>query len=127
LDTDPGEHRTGLFHGDYQTHNLLYDEAGRLVAVVDWEIAGIGPVGMDVGWLAMMVDQSCWHPERAEVALVSEEPARIRRWYEAATGRGLAHFDWYQALACYRYGAIAGFNLHLHRSGRRVDPANWAL
>lgn len=125
LATDPRDHRIGVFHGDYQTHNVLYDEAdGHLVAVVDWEIAGIGPVGLDVGWLAMMVDQSCWHAERAAVALVSEDPATIRRWYEEASGRELEHFDWYRALACYRYGAITGFNLYLHRSGRRVDPAN---
>lgn len=124
LATDPGDHGTGLFHGDYQTHNILYDDAGRLAAVVDWEIAGIGPTGLDVGWLAMMVDQSCWHPERARVALVSEDPQQLRAWYEQASGRPLPAFDWYQALACYRYGAITGFNLHLHRSGRRVDPAN---
>jgi len=124
LATDPADHRVGLFHGDYQTHNVLYDDVGRLVAVVDWEIAGIGPVGLDVGWLTMMVDQSCWHPERATVALVSEEPERIQRWYEEAAGHELEHARWYQALACYRYGAITGFNLHLHRSGRRTDPTN---
>ncbi|WP_185995947.1 phosphotransferase family protein [Nocardioides campestrisoli] len=125
LEADPGGHRTGLFHGDYQTHNILYDEAdGRLVAVIDWEIAGLGPVGLDVGWLAMMVDPACWHEERSAVALVREEPDRIRRWYEEDSGQPLEHFDYYQALACYRYGAITGFNLYLHRSGRRVDESN---
>lgn len=124
LATDPGNHRVGLFHGDYQTHNVLFDDDGRLVAVVDWEIAGIGPIGLDVGWLAMMVDQSCWHDERSAVALLSEEPARIRGWYEEAAGHELAHPDWYQALACYRYGAITGFNLYLHQSGRRRDVTN---
>jgi aminoglycoside phosphotransferase (APT) family kinase protein len=124
LATDPGGHEIGLLHGDYQTHNILYDDAGRLVAVVDWEIAGIGPTGLDVGWLAMMVDQSCWHPERARIALVSEDPQQLRAWYEEAADRPLPAFDWYQALACYRYGAITGFNLYLHRTGRRVDPAN---
>lgn len=124
LATDPGGHRTGLFHGDYQPHNLLYEAGGALVAVVDWEIAGVGPVGLDVGWLAMMLDQECWHAERAEIALVSHAPEEIRGWYEAASGEELLHFDWYRALACFRYGAITGFNLHLHRSGRRVDPSN---
>lgn len=125
LATDPGEHVVGLFHGDYQTHNVLYDQAdGHLVAVVDWEIAGIGPVGLDLGWLSMMLDQECWHPERAAIALLSADPAQLRSWYEETTGRPLEHFDWYRAFACYRYGAITGFNLRLHRTGRRVDATN---
>ncbi len=29
---------------------------------------------------------------------------------------------WYQALSCYRFGAIAAFSVRLHRTGRRLDP-----
>lgn len=123
IDTDPGNHRIGLFHGDYQPHNILYDAAGTLVAVVDWEIAGIGPVGLDVGWLAIMSDPSCWHKERSNLMTAVADPAWILRQYERASGSELEHFDWYRALACFIYGSIAGFNLRLHRTGRRVDPA----
>jgi hypothetical protein len=42
--------------------------------------------------------------------------------YAAAAGCAVSHLDWYQALACYRFGAIAGFNVRLHRTGRRPDP-----
>lgn len=121
--TDPGNHLTGLCHGDYQTHNILYDDQGDLTAVVDWEIAGIGPVGIDVGWLSIMTDPSCWHAERADLMVVTAAPAWLLSQYERATGSTLDNFTWYRALACYVYGAIAGFNLYLHRSGRRVDVA----
>ncbi|MDQ6522924.1 phosphotransferase family protein [Nocardioides sp. LHD-245] len=124
LASDPGDHRVGVFHGDYQTHNILYRADGRLSAVIDWEIAGIGAVGLDIGWLAMMVDASCWYAARREAMLVRDDPARLRARYEAATGRALPAFDWYEALACYRYGVIAAHNLYLHRSGRRVDPVS---
>jgi hypothetical protein len=32
-----------------------------------------------------------------------------------------AKADWCRALACYRFGVIAAFNLYLHRTGRRAD------
>lgn len=122
--TDPGGHRVGVFHGDFQTHNVLYDDAGTLAAVIDWEIAGIGMVGLDLGWLSMMTDPGCWHAERREVLATVADPADLLRWYEDATGQALPSFDWYRALACFRYGAIAAFNLYLHVSGKRVDAVS---
>jgi len=121
---DPGDHRVGIFHGDYQTHNVLYDAHGSLAAVIDWEISGIGPVGLDLGWLSMMTDPQCWHAERRAVLRTVADPADLLRWYVDATGADLPAYDWYRALACYRYGAIAAFNLHLHTSGRRVDEVS---
>jgi aminoglycoside phosphotransferase (APT) family kinase protein len=123
LDGDPGNHQVGLFHGDYQTNNVLYDEKdGEIAAVVDWEIAGIGPTALDLGWLAMMTDPSCWHEARRPSLRVVAEPAQLVAWYEESAGQAVPHPQWYQALACYRFGAIAGFNVRLHRTGRRVDP-----
>jgi aminoglycoside phosphotransferase (APT) family kinase protein len=123
LRTDPGGHRTGLFHGDYHTNNILFDHGtGAVAAVIDWEIAGIGATGLDLGWLAMMTDPSCWHPSRRAALRVVADPHRLREQYEAAAGYAVPHADWYQALACYRFGAIAGFNVRLHRTGRRPDP-----
>lgn len=124
LETDPGGHRVGLFHGDYQTHNVLYRADGSLAAVVDWEIAGIGAVGLDLGWLAMMTDESCWYDGRREGMLVREDPHRLQGWYEDASGADLSHLAWYEALAAYRYGVIAALNLRLHRTGRRIDEVS---
>ncbi|WP_448628221.1 phosphotransferase family protein [Geodermatophilus sp. URMC 64] len=122
LRTDPDAHRTGLFHGDYHTSNILFDvRTGAVAAVVDWEIAGIGATGLDLGWLALMTDPSCWHPSWRAGMRVVAEPRQLRAWYEAAAGVEVPHADWYQALACYRFGAIAGFNVRLHRTGRRPD------
>jgi aminoglycoside phosphotransferase (APT) family kinase protein len=122
--TDPGGHRVGLFHGDFQTHNLLYRDDGRLAAVIDWEIAGIGAVGLDLGWLMMMTDRSCWYAAKLEQFLVSADPADLVDWYVDATGWNQPHAAWYEALAAYRYGVIAILNLSLHRTGRRVDPVS---
>jgi aminoglycoside phosphotransferase (APT) family kinase protein len=52
----------GLLHGDFQTNNILYRDR-RPVAVVDWELALVGPQPLDVAWLALFGDPSAWAPE----------------------------------------------------------------
>jgi aminoglycoside phosphotransferase (APT) family kinase protein len=117
----PTAPRTGLFHGDYQTNNILFDEREEVVAVVDWEIAGLGPQGLDLGWLMMMCDPTCWHPGYRERMRVVAWPQELLRRYEATSGIRVDRPDWYQALACYRFGAIAAYNYRLHQKKRRVD------
>jgi aminoglycoside phosphotransferase (APT) family kinase protein len=124
LDTQPESPRCGIFHGDYQTNNVLYDDSGRLVAVVDWEISGLGPQLLDLGWLTLFTDTTCWDASYVRGMRVVTEPAQLLRQYEEAAERQVERFDWFRAFACFRFGAIAAFNVRLHRTGRRVD-ANW--
>jgi aminoglycoside phosphotransferase (APT) family kinase protein len=119
----PRDPLVGLYHGDYQTNNVLFWPGGAVAAVVDWEIAGIGALSADVGWLSMMTDLSCWHPTRHARMRVLAEPQQLYDWYCHFAGRPIAHFDWFRSFACFKFGTIATFNVRLHRSGRRVDPA----
>jgi aminoglycoside phosphotransferase (APT) family kinase protein len=120
LATLPADVDVGVFHGDYQTGNLLYD-GGRLVAVLDWEISGIGAQLLDLGWLLMMNNRDSW-ANGAALALVPPFEDLVGR-YNTATGRHvtLDEVGWYRALAGYRFGVIACFNVMLHRSGKRPD------
>src|SRR5262249_1767423 len=109
----------GIVHGDYQPGNVLYED-GKLTGIIDWELSGIGPQMLDVGWLLMMADRRGWHESwKPHVGL---EPAELLALYEAARGGPVDHAGWFQALACYRMGAIACLNVRLHRTGRRPDP-----
>jgi aminoglycoside phosphotransferase (APT) family kinase protein len=123
LESRPEGTPCGIFHGDFQTNNVLYDDAGKLVAVVDWEISGLGAQFIDLGWLTLFTDPSCWDPAYVRGMQVRSEPQALRRRYEQATGRTVASFDWFRAMACFRFGAIAAFNVRLHRTGRRPDPS----
>src|SRR5208337_4554557 len=58
----PASTPIGLVHGDYQPGNLLFDE-GVFTGVIDWDLAGIGAQGLDLGWLLMMGDLACWHAD----------------------------------------------------------------
>ncbi len=82
LDRQPDDVAAGILHGDYQTNNVLYDESGRLVAVLDWEISGLGSQFLDPGWLAIFTDPSCWDPTYQAGMRVTAEPQSLRRGYE---------------------------------------------
>ena len=47
----PEPQRVVLVHGDYKPGNVLLTEAGKIEAVVDWEIAHIGDPMEDLGWV----------------------------------------------------------------------------
>ncbi len=47
--TRPQDTRTALTHGDLWFGNTLWDEGGTLTALLDWDAAGIGSPGIDLG------------------------------------------------------------------------------
>lgn len=48
----PADTQTGVVHGDYRVGNTLV-EGGRITAILDWEIAYVGDVRFDLGYLAL--------------------------------------------------------------------------
>jgi aminoglycoside phosphotransferase (APT) family kinase protein len=121
----PDSPRVGILHGDYQFSNLLF-EGENLVAVLDWEISGIGPQLLDLGWFLVINDQRSWAHEVALDTRPGDE--ELRRTYGEAAGHDVdqIEFGYAKAVAAYRFAAIAALNLSLHRSGRRVDE-HWEL
>lgn len=119
LDTLPDGQPVGLFHGDYQPGNCLYD-GEDFVGIIDWELSGIGAQLLDIGWLLMVADSANWAPQWQPHHPI---PAtRIREIYAAEGGRDDDMIPWYQALAGYRLGCITCLNVRLHRQGQRHDP-----
>ncbi|HEY7295416.1 MAG TPA: phosphotransferase family protein [Dehalococcoidia bacterium] len=122
LERLPREPRMGIFHGDFQWSNLLYDTGDyRLLAVIDWELAGVGPVLNDLGWLMVFSDPESWcHAGRSTAPLPL--PAELQAIYGEAFGADPGDVAWFRALAGYKFAIIGGFNLMLHRRGKRHDP-----
>ena len=48
----PADEHRGVVHGDFRVGNVLVDE-GRLSAILDWELAYVGDVRFDLGYLAL--------------------------------------------------------------------------
>lgn len=118
-DNMPPDEPVGLVHGDFHPGNILFHE-GWMSGVIDWDLAVIGPQGMDVGWYLMMSDADCWHPGWRPVTTVAKQ--NLLNAYADAGGPALERTAWYQAFAHFRFCAIAGLNIKLHRDGRRHDP-----
>jgi aminoglycoside phosphotransferase (APT) family kinase protein len=49
---EPAPRPSGLVHGDFRAGNLLVRD-GRVTGILDWELAYLGDVRFDVGYLAM--------------------------------------------------------------------------
>jgi len=117
----PSSPPIGLFHGDFQTNNILFDN-GRLVAVLDWEISGLGAQLLDLGWLLFMNDPGSWYDNRGLEAVPPFDELVER--YVAAGGHptSVQELAFYRAMSAYRFGVISGLNVMLHRTGKRPDP-----
>ena len=117
------ETRPGCVHGDFHWGNLLYNQRG-LAAVIDWEMALLGPVLMDLGWLCFFAE-----PGRGvelgrmrgiaplgcdEIVSIYSESGKF-----AVSNREV---NWFRAFASYRLGVVTCFNVMLHRRGKRDDP-----
>jgi len=122
LDGIPTDAPIGIFHGDFQWANLFYSLQGELLAVIDWELVGIGATLNDVGWIATFNDPAAWAPGR-NVGTVMPLADELIEMYAAALGRPVPDLNWYRALAAYKFAIITGFNLMLHRRGKRPDPS----
>jgi aminoglycoside phosphotransferase (APT) family kinase protein len=121
LERAPRSFRTGMFHGDFQWTNLLVD-GEDLVAVLDWELSAVGPVLNDVGWLCLFSDPQAWAEAYGPLPPVPPPEAIAEAYGRAAGEEGGGDVAWFRALAGYKFAAISGFNLMLHRRGKRPDP-----
>jgi aminoglycoside phosphotransferase (APT) family kinase protein len=115
----PCDAPVGLIHGDFQPGNILF-AGGKMRGIIDWDLAAIGPQGMDMGWYLMMADADNWDAAWRPIGVAPR--ADIIAAYAEAGGPALDDLKWHQAFAQFRLGAIAGLNLKLHRTARRVDP-----
>ena len=86
---------SGFVHGEFFASNVLVETAAGQVRVrpVDWEVAGIGPMLMD---LAALTAGRWTEDERAELAISYRTVASEER------GTSLSHDDFMRALDCCR-------------------------
>lgn len=86
--TRPQDGRLGLVHGDLWYGNTLWD-GDRLTAVLDWDCAGVGPAGIDLG--SLRCDAAwCHGVEAAE---------HILHGWEAEAGRPASDVPYWDAVA----------------------------
>jgi aminoglycoside phosphotransferase (APT) family kinase protein len=113
----PIERTPTLVHGDYHYGNMLFRNA-NVISVLDWEIAESGQPLLDLGCLCSMTVRRRFVDAPSPGGAVAVEMDELFALY----GVEADEMRWYVALSLYKYAAILGYNLMLHRKGRRPDP-----
>jgi aminoglycoside phosphotransferase (APT) family kinase protein len=99
----PSSDERGLVWGDARLGNLVYDDALVVRAVLDWEMAVLGPPELDLGWYLFL--------ERTALQYAPQLPGfpdrdGTVRAYEARLGREARDLDWYEAWGGLRAACI---------------------
>ena len=115
----PPERPPVLVHADYHYGNMLFRE-GRIVALLDWEIAQVGQPLLDLACLMVVAQASRSGKERVPGGGAVAVPDELLL---ELYGVDPIEFCWYLAFTYYKYAAIFGYNLMLHRRGKRPDPS----
>jgi aminoglycoside phosphotransferase (APT) family kinase protein len=86
--------------------------------VLDWEIAEIGQPLLDLGCLCIVSHRRRYEGAPNPGGSIDVAVEDLYRLYGADAGE----MRWYLALSLYKYASIFGYNLMLHRRGKRPDP-----
>jgi len=102
--SEPASVPASLVHGDFRLGNLLCRGAD-VIAVIDWEIWGLGDPRTDLAWFLMNCDPRVNHlPSIERKGIPSEEV--LLRHYEASGGLAFADLNWFRALELFKSAAI---------------------
>ena len=107
----PVQQGTAIVHGDYRLGNCLVDpDAGRVNAVLDWELCTLGDPLADVGYL------SVYWTDPGQVARRANDPtaaggfpsmADMIERYSSRSGRDVVGIEYYVAFSSWRLAVIS--------------------
>lgn len=102
----PRSDHVSVLWGDAIPANMLFDDEGGVAAVIDWELAGLGPGEIDLGWWLFF---DTLFSSGTGFARLSGLPDRAEtiRLYEEAADRQVADMDYFEVLANLRLAIIA--------------------
>ncbi len=101
-----------IVHGDYRLDNTMLapDDAGRIVAVLDWEMATLGDPLADVGLFLLYWGEADAQIVATGAALADRPgfltPDEVVDRYARASGRPIDALDFYVALAAFKLAII---------------------
>lgn len=109
-----------IVHGDYRSGNLMHDGAGRILAILDWEMTHLGDPIEDLGWA---FDPLWNHFDPATICGMIPQDRAIAIWQNAS---GLtvdpAALRWWALFNAVKGQAIWTSAAREYRAGGCVDP-----
>ncbi len=125
----PSESGACLIHNDYKYDNLVLDpkQPGKIVAVLDWEMATLGDPLLDVGTSLAYWIEADDHPAFKALGLgITALPGNLTRaqlWerYLTKSGRMQRPATWYHAYGVFKVAVIAQQIYARYRKGLTAD------
>ncbi|MEL7452466.1 MAG: phosphotransferase family protein [Pseudomonadota bacterium] len=116
----PPAQRLSIVHGDYRVGNFLHDEAGRITAVLDWEMAHIGDPYEDFAWAC---DPLWSGGDITRAAGLLPWPEAIAEW-ELASGCKFSFdaYEWWSIFASVKAIGIWISSARAFADARNDDP-----
>ncbi|MFI4966359.1 MAG: phosphotransferase family protein [Caulobacterales bacterium] len=125
----PPAQKLSVVHGDYRTGNFLYDEAGEIHGILDWEMAHLGDPLEDLGWSFNPI----WQFGRGLAGGLAPEAEAIATWARASRlAADPAALHWWTLFNCVKgqgiwVGSARAFIDGGNREPIMVYPAWWLL
>jgi aminoglycoside phosphotransferase (APT) family kinase protein len=131
--TCPDEVAPAIVHGDYKLDNVICaggsapgaDDAPRVAAIVDWEMATVGDPRADLGYLLYFWvnegERMPWHELVTSAPGFASREEMVARWAER-TGRDAGDLTWFITLAGWKLAILLEASYHRHLAGTTDDP-----
>jgi aminoglycoside phosphotransferase (APT) family kinase protein len=120
----PGsEAGVGLVWGDARLGNMMFDIDQRVTAVLDWELLGLGPAEIDLGWFTFL---NRMYTEGIGIDVPSGMPSveETLSRYSSLAGRELVNFRYYEILAGARLAVVMMRLAHMLMAKGFMPPDN---
>jgi len=116
----PPAQKLSVVHGDYRSGNFLHDGEGRILAILDWEMAHLGDPLEDLAWA---IDPLWSHFDDTRVSGLVPRAEAIALW-EAASGlvADPAALAWWELFNSFKGLVIWISAAKSFRDGGGVDP-----
>ncbi len=104
----PPEGPTVFNWGDARIGNMLYRDF-EPVAVLDWEMATMGPAEVDLAWMIFLdrfFDELALRYEMQPIPGFMERDDMVAT-YEELSGRTVEHLDWFEVFAALRFSIVS--------------------
>ncbi len=133
LDFMPASTKNAVLWGDPTPANCLFDENLKLVGLLDWELAGIGPGEIDLAWWLFMdqlMSEGLGFPRL--LGLPTRE--KLIECYEKEAGRAVENIEYYEILSGLKMALVTlrsvdrsiesgGLNLKWDNNAIRCNPS----
>jgi aminoglycoside phosphotransferase (APT) family kinase protein len=116
----PPAERVAIVHGDFRTGNFLHDGAGKLLAILDWELAHLGDPLEDLAWAL----EPMWnHFDESRVGGMLARDEAIALWEQASGLRADSQaLAWWSLFASVKGQAIWTSSAKAFLETGRRDP-----